>query len=88
MAAQLPAIEVDTAELGRRLRLVQPGSTLAEVNRCLGGEPFQNEIHAQRRVYFWRFKIRDAAIPRHQYEIYRGEFEQDRLITGILLPTA
>jgi hypothetical protein len=82
----LPAISVRRAELETRIAAVRPGLTRAEVERRLGGQAFQTERRGSRTVRFWRFRITDATGRGDAYELYKGEFENDRLVEGMVLP--
>jgi hypothetical protein len=84
--ALLPAIDVRRDELQARITDVRHGLSRAEVERRLGGRAFKTERRGPRTVRFWRFRITDAGGPAPTYELYKGEFEGNRLVEGMVLP--
>jgi len=83
----MSSIEATSEELQERIGHIRMGDSPERVRRSLGGEPFKTEDRDNKRICFWRFKILDESLPRKQYELYMGEFEEDRLVFASLLPT-
>lgn len=79
---ELPAIDITRAELNERLTHLKPGTTLPEVRQLLGGSEFKTEGQNS----FWRFLVTDAAFAHDPYEIYMGTFDDEKLMTGAMLP--
>lgn len=82
----LVSIHVTDDELARRLQQVSIGSAFDTVVERLGGQPYQEEEHAGVRRVWWRFLLSDRPATSGRYEIYVGEFVQDRLTFGAILP--
>jgi len=81
-SVSLPAINVTRAELDDKLTQLEPGTTLPEVRRLLGGPEFKTEG----RDSLWRFRVTDAVFASDPYEIYRATFDDGKLTTGMILP--
>ncbi|MBN1772053.1 MAG: hypothetical protein JXB32_12365 [Deltaproteobacteria bacterium] len=84
--AELPAIRVTLAEMNERVARVVEGATPAEVRATLGGTEHETRDREATTVRFWRFRIVDAADAQSAYQIWMGEFENDRLTFGTVLP--
>lgn len=83
---ELPAINISSDELRNKQERIQEGNSLEEVIRILGGKGYKKEHREKKIIIFWRFKILDAANLQDPYEIYMGEFEEDKLVFGAFLP--
>jgi hypothetical protein len=82
----ITGINISREELGRRHEKIREGNSLEEVTHILGGSGYKIEEQGKKKIVFWRFVIRDAASSRAQYELFKGEFEKNKLIFGALLP--
>lgn len=78
-------IPLSKAELERRINLVATSDSEDEVSDLLGGSPFKRKLEGEKLSAFWRFRIleREGGDP---YEIYLGEFVNDQLVFGFVLP--
>jgi hypothetical protein len=83
--SELPSISLSQLELERRISLVPAGDSEAKVSDLLGGSSYKRELDGEKLKAFWRFWIleREGGDP---YEIYLGEFVNDQLVFGFLLP--
>jgi hypothetical protein len=83
--SELPSITLSKPELERRISLVATGDSEDRVSDLLGGSPYKRELDAEKLKAFWRFRIleREGGDP---YEIYLGEFVNDQLVFGFVLP--
>ncbi len=84
--SQLVSIPVSTDELGQRISQVSIGDSLSIVSNILGGDPYKEEKESEKRRAFWRFHLTDRVGPVYQYEIYLGEFVNDLLVFGAIIP--
>jgi hypothetical protein len=83
--SELSNIPLSQAELLRRISPVANGYSLDKVSDLLGGSPYERKMEGEKLSAFWRFRIleREAGDP---YEIYLGEFVNDQLVFGFILP--
>jgi hypothetical protein len=83
---ELSAIDISRDELRSRHKKIQEGMSVMEVANILGGHGYKIELQGKKKIVFWRFLIRDAQYKQAQYEIFRAEFEADKLVFGAFLP--
>jgi hypothetical protein len=83
--SELAYIPLSKAELERRISLVAIGDSADKVADLLGGYPYKREMEGEKLRAFWRFRIleREGGDP---YEIYLGEFVNDQLVFGFIVP--
>jgi hypothetical protein len=83
--SELSNIPLSQAELLRRICTVANGYSLNKVSDLLDGFPYESKREGEKLSVFWRFRIleRERGDP---YEIYLGEFVNDQLVFGFILP--
>ena len=79
-------ILVSSAELERRIHQVSEGDAKGTVSDILGAPPFEEEEKHGTLCSFWRFAISDRSRSAFSYEIYLGEFVENRLAFGSIIP--
>ena len=83
---ELKFISIYRNQLSTKLGRIRKGNSLAQVIHILEGDGYKTEHHDKRTIIYWRFKILDAKKIHEQYEIYMGEFEEDKFIFGAIIP--
>jgi hypothetical protein len=86
--SELVYIPLSEAELARRISLVANGYSLDQASELLGGLPYERKMEEEKLRAFWRFRILEREGLSDPYEIYLGEFVNDRLGFGFILPHA
>jgi hypothetical protein len=82
-------IHLSRAELQRRIGRVAAGIGKQGVSDVLGSPPFEEKRHESGALScFWRFSIGGDEGAPPTYEIFLGEFVDDRLTFGSLIPRA
>lgn len=80
------SINVSDDELEHRISQVSSGDSLNAVSDILGGRPYKEEEMAEKRRVFWHFFLTDRAGSTPRFEIFLGEFVDDELTFGSIVP--
>jgi len=70
----------------KKLALIHHGDTYKRVSLILGGKKYKSEYIQKKKVCFWRMRILDAHESFGEYEIYKAELFENKLLYGTLLP--
>ena len=76
----------DNEELHEKVTAIQKGWTYKQVEQHFGAKAYQKTEEKNKTKYYWRIEVETASAEYEKIKIYLGEFENDRLVFGALLP--